>query len=184
MKKKLRTVCLLLFVCVICSCASQPVVPPSSAWRYEKDALNFYLKADSQLNLYEGMPHTLHICVYQLRDPNTFNQFSEDTNGLYKLLECGRFDTSVASSKRFFIQPGETKDFALDRAEGAKYVALVAGYSLLQKEGLIRLFEIPIISERTGMLKLSKVTKPGPLNVHLILGSHEIQKIEGNSTDE
>ena len=91
MKKYLKTGCQLLLICLIYSCASRPVAPPKE-WRYEKDAVRFHLKADSQLNLHEGMPHTLHVCVYQLRDPHAFVQLIEDEDGLYRLLECSRFD--------------------------------------------------------------------------------------------
>ena len=28
------------------------------------------IKADSQLNRYQNRPHALHICIYQLKDPN------------------------------------------------------------------------------------------------------------------
>ena len=85
MKKNLEKLSLFLLVLFVCSCASQPLTPPE--WRYEQEAIDIHVKADSQLNLYEGLPHTLLMCVYQLKDPNAFNQLTEDDDGLYKLLE-------------------------------------------------------------------------------------------------
>ena len=178
MKKILKGLCLLLFIFFVCSCASQPVQPPSE-WRYEKEAIHLNLKADSQLNLYDGQPHTLLVCVYQLRDPNAFNQLSEDEEGLYKLLECSRFDSAVVSSKRLFVQPGESFTDTLDRAEGAKYVAVAAGYFLVEKEGMIRLYDVPWYVEKKGLIRRTKVAKPGPLNIDLVLGSEQIQKFGG-----
>lgn len=175
MKKGLEKLSLLLFIFFVCSCASQPVAPPE--WQYEHEAIDIHVKADPQLNLYEGLPHTLLMCVYQLKDPNAFNQLTEDDDGLYKLLECSRFDASVVSSKSEIIHPGQNLTFALDRAEGAKYVAVVAGYYLLQKEGMTRLFDIPVIVEKKGWITRTEIARPGPLSIELRLGPQGIQKV-------
>ena len=173
MKKYIKILFLWLLALGVCSCASRPLAPPE--WRYEKEAIQLHLKADFQLNLYEGTPHTLLICVYQLRDPNTFNQLAGDNNGLYKLLECGLFDASVAGSERLIIHPGQDLTFTLNRAEGAKYVAIVAGYYFLYKERMVRLFDIPVIIEKKGWIKRTKILKPGLLNIELTLGPQQIQ---------
>jgi predicted component of type VI protein secretion system len=158
----------------------KPLVPPpeppivrtqEAEWRYEKDAVRLHLKSDPQLNLYQRSPHTLVLCVYHLRDPNAFNQQLEEKEGLWKLLECGRFDPSVTFSKRVVIQPGQELTELLDRPEGAKYIGLVAGYYLLQKERVVRLFPIPVASERRGS---TVFLKPGMLNIDLFLGPQEI----------
>ena len=161
----------------------KPLVPPpeppivrtqEAEWRYEKDAVRLHLKSDPQLNLYQRSPHTLVLCVYHLRDPNAFNQQLEEKEGLWKLLECGRFDPSVTFSKRVVIQPGQELTELLDRPEGAKYIGLVAGYYLLQKERVVRLFPIPVASERRGS---TVFLKPGMLNIDLFLGPQEIQDL-------
>jgi type VI secretion system VasD/TssJ family lipoprotein len=175
MKMLYRWLCLTLVVFFVSACASQPVSPPSE-WRYEKVAIHLNLKADPQLNLYEGNPHTLLLCIYQLRDPNAFNQLTEDEDGLYKLLECSRFDSSVANSKRLIVHPGQDLTTDLDRAEGAKYVAIVAGYYLIQKEGMIRLYDIPWYVEKKGFIMQTKVAKPAALSIDLVLGSQQIHK--------
>ena len=173
MKRHINTLFLLLIAFGVYSCASQPLAPPE--WKYEKEAIQLHLKADFQLNLHEGMPHTLLICVYQLRDPNTFNQLAGDNNGLYKLLECGLFDASVAGSERLIIHPGQDLTFTLNRAEGAKYIAIVAGYYFLYKERMVRLFDIPVIIEKKGWIKRTKILKPDLLNIELTLGPQQIQ---------
>jgi type VI secretion system VasD/TssJ family lipoprotein len=175
-RKYFEAMCLLLVIFFVCACASQPLPPPE--WRYEKEAIHIHLEADSQLNFSEGMPHTLLICVYQLRDPNVFNQLAGDNDGLYKLLECGLFDASVTSSKRLIINPGQDSNLVLDRSEGSKYLAVLAGYYLIQKERIIRLLDIPVIVEKKGWIKRTKISKPGPLNIELILGPQQIQKLE------
>ncbi len=162
-------------LCVImlfAGCASQPLPQPD--WTFEKDAVQIHLKADPKLNFDDGVPHTLVLCIYQLRDPNAFNQLSDDTDGIYKLLGCDLFDGSVATAKRLIVHPGQDMNVKLDRAEGAKYVAVAAGYYVLQKERMIRLYEVPVVIEKKGFIKRTKLSKPGQLSIELQLGPSQI----------
>ncbi len=158
---------------MISACASQPVAPPK--WSYEKDAIQVHLKSNPKLNFDEGMSHTLLVCLYQLKDPNAFNQLADDTEGIYKLLECGLFDAGVATSKRIIVNPGKDVTMTLDRAEGAKYVAAVAGYYTLQKDRMIRMFEVPVVIEKKGIISTTKTAKPGALKIELELGPTQIK---------
>ncbi len=117
--------------------------PPSSI-PYEKESLVLNIKSDPQLNLYQGGPHTLALCVYQLRDPNAFNQMAEERNGFSKLMDCERFDPTVLQSKRLSIQPASERQYLMDRAEGARYLGIVAGYYYPpSRERVLRLYQIP-----------------------------------------
>lgn len=169
--RMLSVICLAALV--VAACASQPVPPPD--WTYEKDGIEVALKADLKLNYDDGMPHTLVVCLYQLKDPNAFNQLSGDIDGIYKLLECGLFDAGVATAKRLIVHPGQDIGVKLDRAEGAKYVAVVAGYYTLEKSRMIRLFDIPVVVEESGFLKKTKTAKPGMLKIELELGPAQIK---------
>lgn len=161
---------------ILCSCANKPVQvnkgggeapppPPLSSIPYEKESLVLNIKSDPQLNLYQGGPHTLALCTYQLRDPNAFNQTAEERNGFSTLMECEKFDASVLNSKRFSIQPGSAKQYVLNRAEGARYLGIVAGYySPPSKERVIRLYQIPA----PGWVSKK-------LEIDLFLGQRQIQ---------
>ncbi len=153
--------------------------PPPVEWRYAKDAIRLHLQGDPKLNLFQGDAHTLMVCVYNLGDPNAFNHLVGEKEGLTKLLECGRFDPSVASSKRLVVQPGQELTESLDRAEGAKYVGFVAGYFSFQKEKMVRLFSIPLLEETQGVLFRTKSSIPAVLNIDLYLGPQEIQEPKG-----
>lgn len=141
---------------------------------YEPGAVRIRLKADSRLNLFDATPHTLFLCVYFLRDPNGFNQLLEEQDGMGKLLECTRFDPAVTNTRKVVVQPGGEAGEAFDRPEGAKYVALVAGYSRMKKEDAVRLYSVPIVEERSGLFK--KTARPGPLSIDLFLGPEAIQE--------
>jgi type VI secretion system VasD/TssJ family lipoprotein len=164
----------LFFVPFFFSCASAPVEPVK--YGYEKDAIELHLKADKQLNYKDKKAHALVICVYQLMSPNAFNQLAGNRGGLYSLLECSVFDPAgVAVSKQIVVSPGKDMDIKLDRAEGAKYVALVAGYYTIEKEKITRLYKIPEITERSGFLWLNKATRPDKLDIDLILAPRQLQ---------
>jgi len=150
----------------LAACSS---VSRSPEYSYKKEAVFLTLRADPQLNLYQGSPHTIVACTYQLRDPNAFNQLLDEKDGLPKLLECGRFDASVAYTKRLVIQPGQEVKDSLDRAEGAKYVSVVAGYYNLQKGNAARLFPIPV-----GTMS----SKPQNVTIELYLGPDAIQDLK------
>ena len=158
---------------LISACASQPL--PTPKWTYEKDAIEIHIKADPKLNFDDGLAHTLAVCIYQLKDPNAFNQLSEDTDGIYKLLDCGLFDSGVAASRRIIVQPGKDINLTMDRAEGAKYVAAVAGYYILQKERMIRMYDIPVVIEQKGFIQKTRIAKPGVLKIELDLGPSQIK---------
>ena len=178
MKRYLR-VLFVLSIFLIGSCAGKtpPPIPVEPKPVFTEKFISVHLKADSQLNLYSGGSHALHLCVYQLSDPNAFNQLSENEMGIGKLLGCDRLDAGppiqgVAISKKLIIQPGEDQTFDLDRAEGAKYVGIVAGYYQMQKKQVVRLYAIPVTEEQQqGML----VIKQKPLKINLFLGPQALQ---------
>lgn len=147
---------------------------PEEIYVYDRDAIVLSLKADPSLNLYSEEPHTLAICVYQLRNPNAFIQLGHEKQGLSKLMECTVFDPSVTSAKMEFAQPGKELKQVLDRAEGAKCVGIVAGYYSVEGDipdprKVTRLFFVPVHDK---ILRSPKVEK---LEIGLYLGPHEIQ---------
>jgi len=142
----------------------------SGVYGYEKDAISLSLKGDPQLNLFEKRPHTLLVCVYQLKDPNALNQVLQDGDDVTKLLECGRFDQSILNTKKFILQPGKEITEALDRAEGARYIGIVAGYYNLDKQRASRIVAVPV----SGIFG----KKAARMNLEVFLGPQEIQGVK------
>jgi len=184
----------MLFLILTASCVSAPEKkipidkvkdfrpPPDKKteqqWLFEKDAIQLSIKVDPKLNYYQNASHTLSICMYQLKDPNSFNQLSGNQNGLYQILECNLFDPSVTAFKHLTIQPGENQTLSFDRAEGSKYIAIAAGYFSLEKDRITRLFEIPVDVKHSGLFWKNKYTVPQRLKLELTLGPQQIEKIE------
>ncbi|MCP4672237.1 MAG: type VI secretion system lipoprotein TssJ [Desulfobacula sp.] len=175
--KKAGYILSLLFLTLfIWSCSAKVLPPPE--WTYEKEAISLHIKADPKLNLNKGASHTLHLCVYQLNDPNGFNQLSGDLNGLFTLLDCSIFDSSAAVVKQITVHPGETMDIKLDRAENAKYLAVAAGYMKISKQRITRLINIPIVVKKEGFIRTKKTQVPALIDVDLYLGPMQIKDIQ------
>ena len=161
--------CGIVLALLLASCAGRSSSgggSASGAYEYEKDAISLRLKGDPNLNLFEKRPHTLLVCIYQLRDPNALNQVLQDAEDVTKLLECGRFDPSIVNTKKFILQPGKEITEALDRAEGARYIGIVAGYYNLDKQRASRIIPVPV----SGLFG----KKASRMNLDVFLGPGEI----------
>lgn len=175
MKKSITMTFILSVAALLFSCSSKPEIIKPPEWGYEKDAIQLHFSGDPALNLYQKNAHSLVVCVYHLKDLNGINQLMDEKGGLSKLLECGRFDPGVTYSRRLVVQPNRELHETLDRTDGAKHVAVVAGYYKLQKETSVRSFPIPITGER---VKKTLVQKPGKMNLELYFGPQEIRAVE------
>lgn len=142
MKNTVKIWFVFLLMALLCSCAGSGRKPDYDI--YGEAAVRLHIKSDQDLNHYDGEPHTLILCVYQLRSLNAFNERKDEKDGLSKLLECTNFDASVTSSKSFVIYPGEDVTKILDRAEGTKYIGMVTGYYMSQKDESVRTHQIPV----------------------------------------
>jgi type VI secretion system VasD/TssJ family lipoprotein len=167
--KKGILVCFLL-CSFLCSCAGPT---EQQKWGYEKDAVVVKITADKKLNFMDKKAHALVLFMYQLTSPNAFNQLADSRAGRAKLLDdSSAFDTaSVVMTKQIVVNPGKDMVVKLDRAEGAKYVALAAGYfATMDKDKITRIYQVPEVSR--GFFKSG--TKAGPLEINLILAPTRI----------
>lgn len=159
------------------ACSSQPVsVLPKDAdvlWSAEKDAIVLKFSATRDLNLDQGRPSSLSICVYQLSEARLFEQIREEgPKGLAALAACQRFGDSALSAARYFLEPGQTLEPQfVERREGAKFVGLAAAYYNLESERCARLFPIPIIQISDSWFGEPR-REPGQLLVELVFGAN------------
>ena len=176
--------CLGLFLSIlICSCASKPVDPKdlpaesqndvaATRWSYAENGLVMELASTDTLNLFEGAPHTLLLCVYELSGREGFEALAQTRSGIDKLLECTNFDPSVVMSRRRIAHPGATESVVMDRHENARYLGIVGGFYNLTPARATMLKAIPLVEEHDGVLWWSKRSfQPAVLNMRLELGA-------------
>jgi type VI secretion system VasD/TssJ family lipoprotein len=163
-----------LLAILVCACATTAKEQKSAnIWAFEKDAITLDLKTDKKLNLRNKKPHTVLVCVYQLKHPTAFNKLTRDQTGLQELLECQVFDPSMVASTRIIVNPGQDINMKLDRAEGTQFVALVAGYYTVDKNKIVRLYQIPALPKKYLFWR-GKTLKPNPISITLILGASQL----------
>jgi type VI secretion system VasD/TssJ family lipoprotein len=160
----LSIVCLTLFL--LSSCASSP--PPEPDYRFAKDAIKIRIKSDPQLNMKDKKPHTLLVCVYQIRDKSIFEQFSASEDGIYQLLDCEAFNDTVTATKRLIIQPNQDMTLVMDRMDKTKTLGIAAGYFKLDKMKMTKLFDIPVSTVGSSEARVE------PMNLYINLGAQQI----------
>lgn len=144
---------------------------------YAEKAISIRYRADENLNTFEDKPHTLLLVVYQLGDVNPFNGLTKDATGLVKLLQGEKFDASVMSVNRFFVEPGETNRLDIDRYENVKWVGIVAGYYDLTPGQVTRVYELPVLIESKGMFFKTNEARMGMFITNLYFGPSSLQEV-------
>jgi type VI secretion system VasD/TssJ family lipoprotein len=118
------TVCLLLI-----SCSNKDVskIENNNYVPYKKDGINIQYSSVPKLNFYDSSEHRLVFTIYQLKDINNFNILMKEED-LGELILGNKFDNTVLFFDTFSIMPNEKNVIKIDRVEGTKWVAIVAGY--------------------------------------------------------
>ena len=186
MKRCIWKLTLLLLAVIFLSCSSSPgketrpqsPTQPRLSCPYKPEAIKLVLRADPQLHFSDNVPHTLHLCIYQLKDPNAFNLKAKFEEGLYELLDCSSFDPSVTDFERVIVYPGQDQTLNMNRAEGSNYIAFAAGYNNMQKDRIIRFHEIPVETKTKMLTPWKKYYVCRDLNLEIMLGPEQIEKIE------
>jgi predicted component of type VI protein secretion system len=142
--------------------------PPAGEGILKREPITVLIKADPQLNRFQRNAHALFLCLYQLKDPNGFNQLLQEKDGIPKLIACNRFDATVANARQFVIQPGQELKEVRDRAEGGRYVGIATGYYGLGREKVTGLSPLPAL----------RGSDPSGCQVHIELGPYEITSMK------
>ncbi len=159
---------------VLLSGCRAKLVPPE--WKFEKEAIRVRIQADHRLNLYNRKAHTLYVCFYQLSELNAFDQLTQDTPGIRKLLEGKQFDASVAAVSSKVIHAGEKMTIILNRAARAEYFAIVTGYfDKLDDARMVRRHKIQLLKQRKQFWKKKYQCVPCALEIDLTLGPNQIE---------
>jgi type VI secretion system VasD/TssJ family lipoprotein len=163
-----------LVVCLFAVACTQKVSKPD--WKFQKESIRIHIKADHNLNLYNKKTHTLYMCFYQLSELNAFDQLAQDDSGIRRLLEAKMFDPSVAAVSNKTILSGEHITLSLDRAERARFLAVVAGYyAHLSDKRMVRRHTIQVCKIRKSFFKRTYQCIPCPLDIEMLLGPNQIE---------
>lgn len=172
--------CLTLQGCGGSAPATQPP-PPAPAerpgdvvWALEPGGLRCRMEASPDLNRDDDVTLGLTLCLYQLKEYDTFSNKAATPDGLDELLQC-RPDAAQAQSARLFqLQPGATRDEVMDRAEHARYLGVVAGYAHLRPDQCAVVLPFPLHTDTEGVIFRSTVYSAAPVQVLIRLGESSL----------
>jgi type VI secretion system VasD/TssJ family lipoprotein len=165
---------IIVLATIMQACTNVPTKKPNQ-WPQAEKAIQIEIMADKNLNIYEGTPHAVPICFYQLFRPDFFNKLASYSEGLNRLIECRSFHPSVARIHRVTIKPNETKTIVMDREKDVKHVAVTAGYFFKNSSKITRMIDIPICAIRPALIKSTEIVRPAPLNTQLRFGPEKIE---------
>lgn len=115
-------VLLLLLLLSPGACALLPDTPMPA------DSLVLRIRADQQINHYQGRAHALVMHIYQLESPDGFRRALALGNGPGDLLNGSAAPFPSLSREALVIQPGQHSEVRIARAEKSRYLAVVVGY--------------------------------------------------------
>ncbi len=142
---------------------------------YMEKGIVLDVSATPDLNMFNEQPHTLVLVLYQLADPNAFNQMLGNFATLEQMLDGNDFDRSVLTWQRLVIQPGEKQKFTLDRVAGVRYLGIVTGYFSQSVAAISRLVSVEGAQKKKRFFWTKTVPQTVETRVQLMLGRSAIE---------
>lgn len=187
LQTRARTFCaglLALFsVAWLTACGSPPpqVPPPAPTsdpvqvvWPMDPSGLRYTLQTDEKLNAQHNRALGLTICVYQLKEPESFLQLAATSAGVVSLLECGVDKAAAVSAQSYALQPGERRSITTSRSQNAKFLAVVAGYAHLKPELCAVVWPYPMHTETQGLIFRDTVYSAARVDALISFGSEAL----------
>ncbi|MDQ7089093.1 MAG: type VI secretion lipoprotein TssJ [Methylococcales bacterium] len=164
------------------------------SWEHQKKAILLEIDSATLLNNFDKKPNALLMKVFQFSDSRAFLIATKSTSGLKRLLTAEQIDPACIETEHFIVLPGRKQTLILDRAEGARYLGVVFGYSNFKQSKISRL--IPIVTLKKNkkidrspssisQLDTLKITddinnRPALLTLKLFLGTNGINNLDIN----
>lgn len=145
-----------LLVLLLAGCSSKkedpyampPPLPADSpdkvVWNEAKGAISLILEAADDSNLIDGTGHATSICIMQVPDADKLKAMGQDADGIRALLACRPAPPDIIAARQFYVQPGTHMTLVMDRVEGARHIAVVAGFNSLSPEACLATVPIPV----------------------------------------
>lgn len=180
----------LCFMFSLCACGKKEAAPPgtmppptpaenpqSVTWNFQKNAISLTIIASNNLNVVQGIPHAVSICLYQTENPDLLKAKAETEEGLRELLLCKSNPPERFQAQQIYVQPNTTVETMLDRAENAKYFAVVAGFNILNSKQSFSIIPIPLQTEKAQpwkVLSQKKVYSVADMEARIDLSSESV----------
>jgi type VI secretion system VasD/TssJ family lipoprotein len=158
--------------------------PSRVVWNAEPGGVHLTIETTPDLNAQDGAPLSLSLCVFQVDKTDKFDDLAQTPEGLDKLQACTVDAAGAVSARRYWLQPGQKLSEDIDRAEGARAMAVAAGYAHLAPELSRASFRYPLHVDTKGYIPGFRKTvySAAPVNVVIRLTASRVS-INGAERD-
>jgi type VI secretion system VasD/TssJ family lipoprotein len=150
--------------------------PSRVVWNAEPGGVRLSIEAAPDLNAQDGTPLALSLCVFQLDKTDKFDDLAQTPEGLDKLQACTVEAAGAASARRYWLQPGQKLSEDIDRAEGARTMAVAAGYAHLEPKLSRAGFRYLMHTDKNGYIPGFRKTvySAAPMNIVIRLTASQV----------
>ncbi|NHB91182.1 type VI secretion lipoprotein TssJ [Photorhabdus cinerea] len=154
---------------------------------YANNAIRLKMMADPQLNVFNNMPNSCTILIAQAEKREQLDKLLANPTLLRNLFAGTGATENILQLDNYVMMPGQSVSLHIDRAEQARYVALIAGYYPAPGSTHVRVLSLPLRLEQSGWWNKSWSAEFVPMNIDLMLGRYAITRshvFAGNAGDE
>lgn len=163
-----------LGACSMFKTVSQEEALEDMKWSYAQDAITLYVESTKDLNEWDGQPHSLLMVVTQFEEPSIFEPYTKSSRKLASLLLADEPPEGLLNTQRYYIEPDSSNTFKLARVDKAKYVGIALGYQHLDPRRSVRIYQIGVDMDYSGLILREYIAEPQPLRLELLLGGESI----------
>lgn len=148
--------------------------------KYSADprGLRMDIHASKNLNVVSGTPYALTIAVIQSNNPKAALKLANSAAELDQLLTgVPATDPAILSVDRFVVQPGAIDTLVLARRQEAQVVLVYAGYYNSPVTQRVRMLEVPIFVDKSGVFVTTYAASPAVMNLSLVLSEVMIEEL-------
>ncbi|WP_434524863.1 type VI secretion lipoprotein TssJ [Photorhabdus asymbiotica] len=154
---------------------------------YASNAIRLKMTADPQLNVFNNMPNSCTILIAQAEKREQLDKLLANPTLLRNLFAGTGATENILQLDNYVMMPGQSVSLHIDRAEQARYIALISGYYPAPDSAHVRVLSLPLRLEQRGWWNKSWNAEFVPMNIDLMLGRYAITRSNvsaGNAGDE
>ncbi len=180
---------LLLLPVFLCACGEDPpkpsdnLPPPTPAesperisWGYMPHGVDVLIVARDDINIVGEVNHAVLLKLVQVNAQEGIKALAATKEGIVQLLESTPENAGILLTKQLYIQPGSQTELIIDRAEGARYFAVIAGFDSLDPQKCFSITPFPIHhdTEREWLILSKDVYSPGLMDARIFLTEQQV----------
>jgi hypothetical protein len=159
---------------------------------YPRDGsgIKLIIRSSNNLNFVNDIPHTLAIAVMQTNSPKSAQTLSQSQDQLNNLLSGkSSANPAIISVDRFIVSPNANNEVTIARRAEVQALVIYAGFFSSPLEQIVRIFQIPIEVDSSGMVIKTYSASPMPVSLLLDLSDgsindfHQLTKAELDKKD-